>query len=124
MTFRRLLSFLALAVVACPALAVAQGTGTLRGRVTDATSGSPLAGVQVRVDGTGVGSQTSPDGTFVIVGAPAGSHSITARRVGYTPTRAAVTIPEAGVATQTKIGFELDEAEQQPTDSQSDEPRI
>jgi TonB-linked SusC/RagA family outer membrane protein len=100
MTLRRVRILLALAVVACPALAVAQGTGTLRGRITDATSGSPLAGVQVRVDGTAVGSQTASDGTFVIVGAPAGSHSITARRVGYSPTRAAVTIPEAGVATQ------------------------
>ena len=42
MTLRRVRILLALAVVACPALAVAQGTGTLRGRITDATTGSPL----------------------------------------------------------------------------------
>jgi len=100
MHLRRVLSFLALVVLACPAIAIAQGTGTIRGRITDAASGAPLAGVQIRVEGTSVGTQTGPDGTYTITGAPSGSHFVSARRVGYSPNRAAITVPQAGETTQ------------------------
>jgi len=100
MLLRRVLSFLALALLACPALAVAQGTGIIRGRISDAATGAPLVGVQVRVDGTTIGAQTGTDGTYTITGAPAGSRFLSARRLGYAPQRLAVTVPEAGDATQ------------------------
>src|SRR5258708_5178272 len=100
MPLRRVLILLALVVLACPALAVAQGTGTIRGRIIDATSGAPLAGVQVRVEGTSIGAQTGPDGIYTIGGAPAGAHFVSARRVGYSPNRASLTIPQSGEATQ------------------------
>ena len=70
MPLRRVLSFLALAFLT-PALAAAQGTGAIRGKVTDAATGSPLVGVQVRVDGTTIGTVTGSDGTYTINGAPA-----------------------------------------------------
>ena len=44
MQLRRVLRAVALALLAFPALAGAQGTATITGRVTDAASGSPLAG--------------------------------------------------------------------------------
>jgi len=100
MALRRVLSFLALALLVCPAVAAAQGSGTIRGRVTDATTGSPLAGVQVRVEGTTVGALTGPDGTYTIGGVPPGSRFVSTRRVGYSPDRAALTIPADGAATQ------------------------
>jgi len=100
MLLRRVLSFLAFALLACPALAVAQGTGIIRGRISDAATGAPLVGVQVRVDGTTIGAQTGTDGTYTITGAPAGSRFLSARRLGYAPQRLAVTVPEAGDATQ------------------------
>ena len=100
MQLRRVLTFLALALVACPALLVAQGTGTIRGRISDAATGAPLEGVQISVDGSRVGAQTGADGTYTIVGAPTGSQVVRSRRVGYAPQRAAVTVPEAGAAAQ------------------------
>jgi len=100
MQLRRILTFLTLALLASPALLVAQGTGTIRGRISDAATGSPLEGVQVTVDGSRVGAQTGADGTYTIVGVPAGSQVVRIRRVGYAPQRAAVTVPEAGAAAQ------------------------
>jgi TonB-linked SusC/RagA family outer membrane protein len=113
MLLRRVLSFLTLALLACPALAVAQGTGIIRGRVSDAATGAPLAGVQVRVDGTTIGAQTGTDGTYTITGAPTGSRSLSARRLGYAQQRVALTVPEAGNATQDfalgRVATSLDE---------------
>jgi len=100
MLLRRGLSFLALALLAFPALAAAQGTGIIRGRVTDAATGAPLSSVVVRVEGTTVGAQTGADGTYAIVGVPAGSQTVSIRRLGYAPQRAAVTVPDAGSAAQ------------------------
>ncbi|HEY8853322.1 MAG TPA: TonB-dependent receptor plug domain-containing protein, partial [Gemmatimonadaceae bacterium] len=100
MPLRRVLCFLALALLASPTLAVAQGSGTLRGRISDAATGTPLEGVQVSVDGTRLGTQTGSDGTYTIVGVPAGPRLVSARRVGYAPQRLAVTVSEAGANSQ------------------------
>ncbi|HEY1951848.1 MAG TPA: carboxypeptidase-like regulatory domain-containing protein, partial [Gemmatimonadaceae bacterium] len=104
MLLRRVLGFLALLLLA-PALSWAQGTGTIRGRITDAGTGAPLVGVQVRVDGTTLGAITGADGTYTIAGAPTGARSISTRRLGYAPARANVSVPTTGDATQ---DFSLD----------------
>ncbi|MEO5904920.1 MAG: SusC/RagA family TonB-linked outer membrane protein [Gemmatimonadaceae bacterium] len=100
MPLRRVLGFLALAFLTFPALVAAQGTGAVRGRVTDAATGSPLVGVQVRIDGTTLGTVTGSDGTYTISGAPAGARQLTARRVGYTPQRSPITVATGGNALQ------------------------
>ena len=100
MALGRVMRFLALTLLACPALAAGQGTGIIRGRISDGATGQPLAGVQVRVEGTSVGAQTNADGTYTITGAPAGAHFLSTRRLGYGPQRAAVTVPATGDATQ------------------------
>ena len=81
MPLRRVLSFLAITLLASPALAVAQGSGTIRGRISDAATGAPLAGVQIRVEGTTIGAQTGADGTYAIVGVPAGSQPVSTRSI-------------------------------------------
>ncbi len=100
MSMRRFLSCLALALLTSPAIAAAQETGTIRGRVSDASTGAPLLGVQVRVEGTTLGAQTGPDGTYTVGGVPVGPRAVTTRRVGYSPSRSAVTVSPGAAATQ------------------------
>ena len=59
-------------------------SGTVAGRVIDA-SGNPLGDVGVQVVGTTLGVQTGIDGTFRVRNVPAGTVTIQARRIGYTP---------------------------------------
>ena len=95
---RTLLRLLAIAFLLAPAAAAAQGT--IRGRVTDASNAAPLAGVQIRIDGTTLGTQTGSDGAYTVTGVPAGAQTISARRVGYAPESAAISVATAGDVTQ------------------------
>ncbi len=100
MRLRRVLVFLAFALLAPPSLVLAQSAGTIRGRITDGASGSPLVGVSVRIDGTTLGTQSGADGAYTITGVPAGPQFISTRRVGYSPERRAVTISASAAAVQ------------------------
>jgi len=100
MALGRVMRFLVLTLLACPALAAGQGTGIIRGRISDATTGEPLTGAQIRVEGTTIGAQTGTDGTYTITGVPPGAKFLSARRVGYAPQRVAVTVPDGTPATQ------------------------
>ena len=92
MPLRRFLGSLAFALLLSPAIASAQNTGTVRGRVTESKSNLPLAGVQVSVDGTRLGTQSSTDGSYTITGVPTGQQTLTARRVGYSPQKATLSV--------------------------------
>ncbi len=87
---RRVRWFLSLVFLVCPSLVAAQATGTVRGRITDAGTGAPVPGVQIRIDGTTLGAQTGTDGSYTIAGVPAGAQFVSTRRVGYAPERAAL----------------------------------
>jgi TonB-linked SusC/RagA family outer membrane protein len=66
--------------------AQAQGTGTVRGTVTDAKFGGPAQDVQVIVvGGTRRGAVTDAAGRYSIVGVPAGRITVRAQRIGYSP---------------------------------------
>jgi len=104
MRLRKVLGLLALAVAVCPSLSLAQGTGTIRGKVTDAASGAPLAAVQISVEGARVGGQTSSDGNYSINGVPSGAQTLVARRVGYTLQRLPVNVG-AGVANVVNVSL-------------------
>src|SRR3989441_5960401 len=74
-----------LAVLWTAPLSAQQPTGTIRGRVTDATTQQPLATASVTV-----GSRTAlthADGRFVLTGVPAGADTVRARMLGYGPVR-------------------------------------
>ncbi len=98
MPLRRFLLCLTLAFVAVPTLAVAQGTATIRGRVTDAATGAPLAGVQIAVEGAAVTTQSGATGAYTLTGVPSGSRVLTARRIGYAPERVTVTVAAGAAA--------------------------
>jgi TonB-dependent SusC/RagA subfamily outer membrane receptor len=71
--------------VAPNALDAQGGTGTVRGRVTDATSTAPVPGAQVFIVGTRLGGVTGADGSYSFGGVPAGTHTIRIRAIGFKP---------------------------------------
>lgn len=81
----------------------AQEQATVQGTVTD-SSGAPLPGVNVRVEGTQAGASTRANGTYVLQSVAPGEQTIVASFVGYETTSETVTL-EAG-ETRT-VTFEL-----------------
>ena len=69
-----------------------QPTGTVSGRVTDASIGRGLPNVQILVTGTRIGAVTGPNGEYTLIGVPVGSRTLTVRRIGYQPTIQPVTV--------------------------------
>lgn len=63
---------------------VALQFGSVVGRVTDARTGAAVEAATVAVEGTRLGATTGADGRYRISDLPAGAHTITARRLGYT----------------------------------------
>ena len=82
-----------------PSLLGAQATGSIRGRITNAAAGVPLANAQVGVAGTTLGAQTNSEGIYQIAGVPAGSHVVRVRLIGYAPTEKPTTVTAGGIAT-------------------------
>ncbi len=62
-------------------------TGRIRGRVIDAETKAPLAGVNIVVEGTTLGAATDEKGEYLITNVPAGIQTLTASYVGYEPQR-------------------------------------
>lgn len=83
--FRSLSTAVLLLLFALPGVALAQGTGTLAGRVVDAASGETLPGANVRIEGTTLGAAANADGQYRIIGVPVGTYTVTASFIGYTP---------------------------------------
>ena len=70
-------------VLAATVPLVGQGTAVLEGKVVDATSGEPLSGAVVRVEGTVLGAVSARGGVFRLRGVPPGDHVISVSLVGY-----------------------------------------
>jgi len=95
-------SALATALLAAHALAQpvhAQPTGTVRGTVTDSTTGRLVAGAQITIAGTPRGAITGEAGAYSISGVPVGSVTVRAQRLGFAAQQRAVTVAAAGTAT-------------------------
>jgi hypothetical protein len=82
-----LASFVGLALLlAAPSGAAAQSTGKLEGRIRD-QAGAPIAGAQVRVEGSAYGAVADSRGYYFINGLPAGTIDVTSTFVGYRPVK-------------------------------------
>src|SRR5688500_14047971 len=99
-------------LVALSASAAAQSTGTVAGRVTDASSGAPIPDAQVRVIGSITGVMTRSDGTYRLAVAP-GRYEIRVSRIGYAAARDSVLVDAAVTVTKDfrleQTGLSLDQ---------------
>lgn len=82
-----------LGLIASPALASAQQSGTITGRVVDRATQQPLPDAQVLIAGTQRGTRTNERGEYRIVGVPAGDIQIRAVRIGYVASSRTVNVP-------------------------------
>ncbi|HEX7071061.1 MAG TPA: TonB-dependent receptor, partial [Rhodothermales bacterium] len=81
---RRLLPLIvAFACLSLSSNALAQTTGSIQGRVTDAASGEPLAGANVVLVGTTNGAMADVDGYYYILNIPPGTYDVRASMVGF-----------------------------------------
>jgi outer membrane receptor protein involved in Fe transport len=80
------LSFLVVVLSLIALQAVWAGTtGKITGRVYDASTGVPLPGVNVIIQGTNMGAATNLDGDYFIINVPVGTYIMTASMMGYSP---------------------------------------
>ena len=63
--------------------AAAQDTGTIRGRVQEASTARPLSGAQVYIAELDRGALANASGEFLLPNIPAGTYTITAEMIGY-----------------------------------------
>ena len=84
-----------LTMLAAPRVGAQVDTGVaLRGEVTDAATGLPIAAAQVTLAGTSVRTLTSLRGRFVFRNVGAGTFRLEVRRLGYQPThRDGIVVP-------------------------------
>jgi TonB-linked SusC/RagA family outer membrane protein len=83
------------AITLIPSLSSAQETGRVRGVVTDAGTGAPIADAQVTVVGTDRGAVSDIQGRFLINDVPAGSRELRARKIGFAAAVRDVTVTAA-----------------------------
>jgi outer membrane receptor for ferrienterochelin and colicins len=81
--------------------------GTLRGKITDSRSGTPLPQANVRLEGTTLGAASGEDGGYVVEGIPPGSYDVQATLIGYKTERRQVITIEDG--RETALDIALDE---------------
>ena len=81
-------------------------TGKIAGRVYDTQNSQGLPGVNVIIEGTGLGAATDADGYYVILDVPPGTYKLTATMIGYKP----LTVENVKVQTDltTTINFPLE----------------
>lgn len=81
-------------------------TGDIRGVVRDRTTGDPLIGANVLIEGTNRGAATNAEGAFLIRGVPPGEYRIVARFLGYASAQQTIRV----IAGQTlEVNFNLSE---------------
>jgi TonB-linked SusC/RagA family outer membrane protein len=87
------------AVLSLPRASSAQQAGTVRGTVTDSSTGRPVPGVQITLPGTSLRAVTGESGTFQVIGVASGSGSLRAQRIGYAAMDRAMSVPAGGTVT-------------------------
>jgi TonB-linked SusC/RagA family outer membrane protein len=79
--------------------ALAQQTGTVRGTVTDSTTGRGVPTVRVTVSNGTRAAATDEQGRYTISGVPAGAVTVSFQRIGFAPATRTTTVSAGQVAT-------------------------
>lgn len=87
MSHRRVIPFVAALLLAAPSLGAQQVTGRVLSQ-----NGEPLAAVQVFIAGSGIGALTQQNGRYLLLNVPAGTHTLSAERIGYQGVTAEITV--------------------------------
>jgi iron complex outermembrane recepter protein len=98
--------FTVLAFVLSSTSAIAQGNGTVSGRVTSQETGEGLPAASVYIAGTGIGVQTRSDGSYSLSLRP-GSYDLRIRVIGYKGGRDSLTLASGQSVTK---NFQLERA--------------
>ncbi|HEY0023544.1 MAG TPA: TonB-dependent receptor [Longimicrobium sp.] len=106
MTRLRVLLAVALALALAPVAATAQA-GTVRGRVVEQGSNSPLQGVSVSVVGGGPTAVTNQEGRFALSNVPAGTRTLRAARIGYGAQTRSVTVGAEPIEVNFALGTDV-----------------
>lgn len=64
-------------------LPAAAAAGSIKGKVTDISTGQPLPGVTVQIEGLNAGSVSDEEGNYAINNIPPGSYQLKASAIGY-----------------------------------------
>ncbi len=76
--------------------------GSIKGKVTDETN-QTMPGVSVVIDGTTIGATTDANGVYTITGVTPGKYTLTAKFIGYTTSKQAITVGSSAIT----INFSL-----------------
>jgi len=102
MTFAKAFAHVAIIslVLTIPVAVRAQQRGSsITGRVTDITSGTPVAGATVTLEGSSLRAVTDDAGRFQLTHVPPGPQVIRVARIGYAPLRHQLVVPAEGSVT-------------------------
>src|SRR3989449_9136985 len=96
---RRLVPTLVAALVWAVPLGAQEATGSVTGKVVDATTQQALGNVEVAIAGTPHRELTRADGAFTLNGVPAGPQRLRASRIGYGSQIQEITVTAGGTTT-------------------------
>ncbi len=102
---RVLLVLVAALILPSAARAQAVATGRVVGRVIDAASGSGITDAGIQVVGTSLGTMSGVEGRFTLNAVPAGTVTLTVRRIGYAPKTITGIFLEAGKTVEQTISL-------------------
>jgi len=102
---RKISLLIFLFILICFSYSMASTTGKIAGQVTDEENGQPLPGVNVYLEGTGLGAATDPDGFFYIINVPAGTYSLVVNYVGYGEQRISDVKVQIGLTTTIDVAL-------------------
>ncbi len=102
---KNLLGVAVIALLTCGSV-YAGVTGKIAGQIIEKSSGEPLPGANVYIDGAPYGASTDEDGTYIILNVPPGSYTLKVEMLGY----ARLTINDVVVVVDqtARLDFELE----------------